>query len=87
MNLNNNIFHFATGELSQDAFLCWLFSFALKDADDEPVLKSCAVDFYQAVCSGIENESEVWLSEEPTRQYNKSVDILLTVNDKYKNYN
>ena len=82
-HLENNIFHYVTGELSQDAFLCWLFSFALKDADDEPALKSCAVDFIRQFVPELKNEPEVWLSEEPKRQY-KSIDILLTVNDKYK---
>ena len=34
MNNNStepNIFHFATKELSQDAFLCWLLSWAKND--------------------------------------------------------
>lgn len=83
MNPNNNIFHYATSELSQDAILCWLFSFALKDADNEPALKSCAVDFLKQFVPELKNETDIWLSNEPERQY-KSIDILLTANDKYK---
>lgn len=83
MNMNNNLFHYATSELSQDAFLCWLFSFALKDADDEPALKSCAVDFLRQFIPELNGQPEVWLSRPAERQY-KSIDILLTVNDTYK---
>ena len=35
--MKNNLFNYATSELSQDAFLCWLASYALEDA-----LRSCA---------------------------------------------
>lgn len=57
--------------------------FALKDADDEPALKSCAVDFLKQFVPELKNETDIWLSNEPERQY-KSIDILLTANDKYK---
>lgn len=83
MNKNNNIFTYATSELSQDAFLCWLFSFAMKDSDYEPVLKACAVDFLKQFIPELEAENEIWISEVPKKQY-KFVDVLLTVNDKYK---
>lgn len=83
MNIKNNIFHYATSELSQDAFLCWLFSFALKEVDSDPALKACAEDFLKQFVPELGNENEIWLSNEPERQY-KSIDILLTVNDKYK---
>ena len=29
--MKNNIFSYATGELSQDAFICWLMSYAMKN--------------------------------------------------------
>ena len=43
MNLKNNLFNYATSELSQDAFLCWLASYALEDAEPRcgPVPKKC----------------------------------------------
>lgn len=82
MNKNNNIFTYATSELSQDAFLCWLFSYAMKDADDEPVLKECAIDFLKLFIDDIK-DGEVWVSEKPIRQH-ESIDVLLTVNDRYK---
>ena len=42
MNLKNNLFNYATSELSQDAFLCWLASYALEDAEPDDALRSCA---------------------------------------------
>lgn len=83
MNKNNNLFTYATGELSQDAFLCWLFSYLMKDADEEPTLKTCATDFIKQFIPEILDEQDIWLSEAPKKQY-KSIDVLLTVNDKYK---
>ena len=39
----NNLFSFATSELSQDAFIGWLMSFALPEhEDEEPQLADCA---------------------------------------------
>lgn len=83
MNKNNNLFTYATSELSQDAFLCWLFSYAMEDADDEPALKECAIDFIKQFIPDLNEEDKIWISEPPRKQY-KSIDILLTVNDKYK---
>ena len=83
MNKNNNLFTYATSELSQDAFLCWLFSYAMEDADNEPTLKECAIDFIRQFIPDLRNGDKIWISEPPRKQY-RSIDILLTVNDKYK---
>ena len=43
---DSNLFKYATSELSQDAFICWLMSHALignKNAD--PILAKCAKEF------------------------------------------
>ena len=40
--MKNNLFNYATSELSQDAFICWLCSFALPDARPNPTLRECA---------------------------------------------
>lgn len=42
MNSKNNLFYYATSELSQDAFLCWLASYALEDTESDDALRSCA---------------------------------------------
>lgn len=33
--MDNNLFNYATSELSQDAFICWLLSFAKQESKDE----------------------------------------------------
>lgn len=42
--MKSNLFSYATSELSQDAFICWLCSFALPDTWLNPALRSCAND-------------------------------------------
>lgn len=78
----NNLFSYATNELSQDAFLCWLLSFAVKGCNKDAALKSCAQEFLRIFTNIPENE-DIYLSEPPQRQY-KHIDILLTVNNRYK---
>lgn len=64
----------------------------MKEANDEPALRSCAIDFLKQFVPELEDEVGIWLSCEPERQYKatdenrkkKVIDILLTVNDKYK---
>lgn len=80
--MNNNLFRYATSELSQDAFICWLLSYAIKDCDKDEALTNCAKEFIRFFIPELKNES-IYLSEPPCRQY-KSIDVLITVNDKYK---
>lgn len=80
--MNNNLFQYATSELSQDAFICWLLSYAIKDCEKDEVLTACAKEFLRFFIPEL-NTEPVYLSEPPQRQY-KSVDVLVTVNDKYK---
>lgn len=80
--MNNNLFQYATSELSQDAFICWLLSYALKDCDKDKALTECAKEFLRFFIPELKDEP-VYLSEPPQRQY-KSIDVLITVNDKYK---
>ncbi len=80
--MTNNLFKYATSELSQDAFICWLLSYAIKGCDKDEVLTNCAKEFIRFFIPELENES-VYLSQPPQRQY-KSIDVLVTVNDKYK---
>ena len=80
--MKNNLFNYATGELSQDAFLCWLFSHAIKDGNNND-LRKCAIAFIQEFIPSLKDTDDIYLSCEPQRQY-KHIDILLTVNDKYK---
>ena len=81
--MKNNIFSYATGELSQDAFICWLMSYAMKDAENDTALRMCAHDFLGQFIPELSCEENIYISEIPQKQY-KSIDVLLTVNEKYK---
>ena len=92
----NNLFTYATSELSQDAFLAWLFSHAIKGIEDRyhcnPELKKltdCAKDFLNEFLFTDDKFKgrEFWLTKAPERQFNK-IDLLLTIkfNDEDKEY-
>lgn len=79
----NNLFTYATKELSQDAFICWLCSFAMDNSQGEDELKNCAKQLL-ADFLGIEKSNEVKLME-VQRQY-KNIDVLLHVEYKSEKY-
>ena len=76
--MKNNLFSFATSELSQDAFICWLLSFALeRHKDEEPELTKCANNLVELF---IGRTAEI---REIKRQY-KKIDVLVCIdNDEY----
>ena len=54
-----NLFHYATSELSQDAFICWLLAHGMKEHQTEdPLLCACALDFIHRV-PGLEHATEI----------------------------
>ena len=45
-----NLFRYATSELSQDAFICWLLSHLTPEGwDADPQVRACAADFMDRV--------------------------------------
>lgn len=75
----NNLFMYATSELSQDAFICWLLNFAHKDhLSEDAVLKDCAKE----LLSKIVQTGEDLIVTDIFRQY-KNIDVYIQVNDKY----
>lgn len=79
MNIRNNLFFYATSELSQDAFICYLLSFAMKEYKNNDVeLSKCANELLMNM--GIPDEEIVEV--ELKKQY-KNIDILVEVNKKY----
>lgn len=80
--MNNNLFTYATSELSQDAFICWLLSFALQDCKKDLALSKCAKELIKFFIPELKDK-EVFLTYPPQKQY-KSIDVLLTINNKYK---
>lgn len=57
MDLNNNLFSYATSELSQDAFLCWLASFAMENAEPDAALQACARNLLAAFVPELEGQT------------------------------
>jgi hypothetical protein len=75
----NNLFDYATKELSQDAFICWLLTFAMKDHELEDLaLASCAREIL-AYFTG--DKSPLIVTKIDRQQ--KNIDVLVEVNSKY----
>lgn len=78
-NNKPNLFHFATSELSQDAFLCWFLAWATCEEPEYAGLRKSAQYFFQKLTQGkISEVSQV----EIKRQY-KNIDVLVRVNNQY----
>ena len=77
----NNIFDFATSELSQDAFICWLCNWVNFDdnslSEDEKKLKSLATEFIEKMSGEKLEDRKVNIK----RQYQK-IDVLLEIQNK-----
>ena len=77
----NNIFDFATSELSQDAFICWLCNWVNFDdnslSEDEKKLKSLATEFIEKMLDEKLEDRKVNIK----RQYQK-IDVLLEIQNK-----
>ena len=79
----NNLFFYATKELSQDAFICWLCSFDLRNSDsNDNVLRDCAHHFISSMLFGetiIEKEQENCFYLDKIEKQVGNIDVLLTV--------
>ena len=76
MDLRNNLFCYATSELSQDAFLCWLASFDLEGCGPDSALQACSHEMLELFVPALTERPFVLTKIE--RQV-KNIDILLTV--------
>ena len=88
-NLCNNLFYYATKELSQDAFICWLCSFSLDEADktDNELVK-CSQNLISAFLGkGTETGIEIsdWNLSKVEKQVG-NIDVLLTLDFKGAKY-
>ena len=88
--LKNNLFNYATKELSQDAFICWLCSFALEDADKNDLeLTKCANNLIcEFMKRGLETNNilsgDIKLLD--IKKQKNNIDVLLTVSYEEKIY-
>jgi hypothetical protein len=79
-----NLFHFATSELSQDALLCWLFSWSsIEYKSSKPALHEISNQILRvfAIETGISLPSEI-KKIQIDRQY-KNIDILIIIDDAF----
>jgi hypothetical protein len=72
----NNLFNYATSELSQDAFICWLASFSLQESRSDIALKKCADEMIGMFVPELKNQDFVLIDIKRQVQH---VDVLLTV--------
>lgn len=86
--MKNNLFYYATSELSQDAFICWLVSFALPESKKDNKLKECAKDFICLLNPDIDKGSLILekIEKQATVKEGSIVDILLTLTSNSKHY-
>ena len=83
--MKNNLFDYATSELSQDAFICWLcnwINFEESDLNqDERNLKKLATEFIENMLEGKKIDGK---KVKILKQYNK-IDVLLKIENKKTN--
>ncbi len=81
-----NLFDYATSELSQDAFLCWLLAWSdQRHANTNAALHETAVQFVQSLFGKHKKEISQSFSIEIYKQY-KSIDILALLEQSDKKY-
>jgi hypothetical protein len=79
-----NLFTFATKELSQDAFICWLLSWAhdeFKNSDTE--LHDCAVAMIHAMFVKHDKKPPTQIGKVEVRKQDKQIDVLCIINEEY----
>lgn len=79
-----NLFSYATSELSQDAFVCWLLEWAkpqCKNRDAE--LHKCAVEFIRALFAKHHQEAPSTFEEIEIRKQRERIDVLCIINGIY----
>lgn len=80
---NTNLFRYATSELSQDAFICWLLSHATESGwKENPQLGECAVAFLNEIlnANGLNLANSACVTD-IKRQY-EHIDVLIEINHK-----
>ena len=79
-----NLFTYATSELSQDAFICWLLSWALPEYKNiDNGLHQCAIIFIQALFEKHSKEVPSKFEKIEIFQQDHNIDVLCIINEKY----
>ncbi len=79
-----NLFSYATSELSQDAFICWLLSWASpKYKNTDKGLHQCAVKLIQALFEKHSKEAPSEFEKIEISKQDNNIDVLCVINGKY----
>ena len=79
-----NLFTYATSELSQDAFICWLLSWAspkLKDSDKD--LHECSTNFIRSLFDKHKKCIPSKIEQVEVRKQDNNIDVLCIINNTY----
>ena len=79
-----NLFLYATRELSQDAFICWILSWAspeFKESDED--LHECATNLIQALFEKHNKITPSIIEQVEVRKQDKNIDVLCIINNAY----
>ena len=82
MTARPNLFSYATSELSQDAFLCWLLSWADPQLENEDAsLAETAQQFVEALLSKTSIELQAEVTKLEVKKQFQAIDIVVLIND------
>ena len=79
----NNLFQYATSELSQDAFLCWLFSYAHVDSKVDPALRDCALAMIKHFVPNLREKDNADIMVIDILRQHKAIDVLIELKEDY----
>ena len=76
-----NLFDFATSELSQDAFICWLLSWANPTARSlDPILHEAGSNFLKSLFSKSDTAIPADIRDYKVKKQYQSIDVLVLIN-------
>jgi len=79
-----NLFSYATSELSQDAFICWLLSWASPEYKDSDVdLHECATGLIRVFFEKHKLSAPPTIEQVEVRKQDNNIDVLCIINLKY----
>ena len=77
-----NLFSFATSELSQDAFICWLLSWASPElANIDKELHKCSLNFINSLFKKHGKESPLSIEKVTIKKQDSNIDVVCIIND------
>lgn len=83
MLLRPNLFDFATSELSQDAFIAWLLSYANPEYATDKLLHQCGQHFVKALIQKQLPEFDEDIKQVEVKVQYNHIDVFAVINEKY----